>query len=135
VVLRVADDGVGIREGQLDKRAEGHLGLRLLIDRVADQGGSMEVVPRPGGGTLALARVPIASLDGPIPRPRPASSLPGPGLVPLITAAPVPAITVAALPVAPTPDAGGTSGTDLGGTDLGGTDGARDGRTPADRSS
>jgi two-component system, NarL family, sensor kinase len=59
VVLRVADDGVGIREGQLDKRAEGHLGLRLLIDRVADQGGTLTVTPGPAGGTVALARVPI----------------------------------------------------------------------------
>ena len=40
VMLRVADDGIGIRPDQLDKRAEGHLGLRLLIDRIADQGGS-----------------------------------------------------------------------------------------------
>ena len=53
----MADDGVGIREGQLDRRAEGHLGLRLLIDRVADQGGELSVTARPGGGTVALARV------------------------------------------------------------------------------
>src|SRR5689334_5566143 len=46
VVLRVADDGIGIRADQLDKRAEGHLGLRLLIDRVADQGGRLTVAAR-----------------------------------------------------------------------------------------
>jgi two-component system NarL family sensor kinase len=74
VVLRVSDDGVGIREGQLDRRAEGHLGLRLLIDRVADQGGELTVTARPGGGTLALARVPVTiESDGPaVPCPRPA---------------------------------------------------------------
>jgi signal transduction histidine kinase len=73
VVLRVADDGVGIREGQLDKRAEGHLGLRLLIDRVADQGGELTVTPGPEGGTVALARVPVTVT---VPSPRAAE--PGP---------------------------------------------------------
>jgi signal transduction histidine kinase len=59
VVLRVADDGIGIRPEQLDKRAEGHLGLRLLIDRIADQGGELRIEARPEGGTVALARMPF----------------------------------------------------------------------------
>ena len=63
VVLRVADDGIGIRPEQLDKRAEGHLGLRLLIDRMADQGGELRIEARPEGGTVALARMPV---DGPL---------------------------------------------------------------------
>ena len=77
IVLRVADDGVGIREGQLDKRAEGHLGLRLLIDRVADQGGELTVTRRPEGGTLALARVPLgaAGTGAFVPSPRPAVTI------------------------------------------------------------
>jgi signal transduction histidine kinase len=64
VTLRVADDGVGIRDGQLDKRAEGHLGLRLLIDRVADQGGELRITPGSDGGTVALARMPVAAASG-----------------------------------------------------------------------
>ena len=71
VVLRVADDGIGIRPDQLDKRAEGHLGLRLLIDRIADQGGSLTIEARPEGGTVALASLPV---EGPVdPTPPPAS--------------------------------------------------------------
>ncbi len=62
-MLRVADDGIGIRPEQLDKRAEGHLGLRLLIDRMADQGGELRIEARPEGGTVALARMPV---DGPL---------------------------------------------------------------------
>jgi signal transduction histidine kinase len=79
VLLRVADDGVGIREGQLDRRAEGHLGLRLLIDRVADQGGELSVTPGPNGGTVALARVPVTLSGEPprVPYPRPAATQPG----------------------------------------------------------
>jgi two-component sensor histidine kinase len=79
VLLRVADDGVGIREGQLDRRAEGHLGLRLLIDRVADQGGELSVTPGPDGGTVALARVPVTLSGEPpvVPYPRPAAAQPG----------------------------------------------------------
>ncbi len=64
VRLRVADDGVGIRPEQLDQRAAGHLGLRLLIDRVADQGGELRIEPGPQGGTVALARVPVTRPPG-----------------------------------------------------------------------
>jgi signal transduction histidine kinase len=67
VMLRVADDGIGIRPDQLDKRAEGHLGLRLLIDRIADQGGSLMIEARPEGGTVALASVPVEGSVDPAP--------------------------------------------------------------------
>lgn len=74
VVLRVADDGIGIRPEQLDKRAEGHLGLRLLIDRIADQGGELRIEARPDGGTAAIARMPVDWVSDPappvVPRPR-----------------------------------------------------------------
>jgi signal transduction histidine kinase len=111
VVLRVADDGVGIREGQLDKRAEGHLGLRLLIDRVADQGGRLEVTARPGGGTVAVARVPVTGPLDAIPRPRAA-----------LDAGPVPVIVIAEPPSTPPAPGGDSQGT------------AGDGRAPADSS-
>ena len=65
VLLRVADNGIGIRPEQLDKRAEGHLGLRLLIDRIADQGGELRIEARPEGGTVALARMPVAGRSSP----------------------------------------------------------------------
>jgi signal transduction histidine kinase len=67
VMLRVADDGIGIRPDQLDKRAEGHLGLRLLVDRIADQGGSLTIQARPEGGTVALASVPVTGSVDPAP--------------------------------------------------------------------
>jgi two-component system NarL family sensor kinase len=79
-VLRVADDGIGIRPEQLDKRAEGHLGLRLLIDRIADQGGELRIEARPEGGTVAVARMPV---DRPFdPAPGPMSAVPPTGTAP-----------------------------------------------------
>jgi two-component system, NarL family, sensor kinase len=79
VVLRVADDGIGIRPEQLDKRAEGHLGLRLLIDRIADQGGELRIEARPDGGTAAVARMPVDWVSDPappvVPQPRAADDL------------------------------------------------------------
>jgi two-component system NarL family sensor kinase len=39
VRLAVADDGVGVDPAKMDRRAEGHLGLRLLVDRVESLGG------------------------------------------------------------------------------------------------
>jgi two-component system NarL family sensor kinase len=55
----VQDDGVGIEEGRVDRRAEGHLGLRLLSDRVESLGGRLEVVSEPGRGTRVEADVPV----------------------------------------------------------------------------
>jgi two-component system NarL family sensor kinase len=79
VVLRVADDGIGIRPEQLDKRAEGHLGLRLLIDRIADQGGELRIEARPDGGTAAVARMPVDWVSDPappvVPQPRAAHDM------------------------------------------------------------
>jgi signal transduction histidine kinase len=57
----VEDDGVGVDESQLDRRAEGHLGLRLLIDRVESLGGQLAIVSEPGRGTRVEAEVPVRS--------------------------------------------------------------------------
>jgi signal transduction histidine kinase len=61
VVLRVADDGVGLPIDALDHRAEGHLGLRLLIDRIADLGGALTVRRAEDQGTVVEARVPAGA--------------------------------------------------------------------------
>jgi two-component system NarL family sensor kinase len=60
VVLEVADDGRG-----LDRRlasaavAAGHLGLASCKERVDAAGGRLELLDRPGGGTLVRARLPV----------------------------------------------------------------------------
>ncbi|MHA6795248.1 sensor histidine kinase [Pseudonocardia bannensis] len=61
VRLEVDDDGVGIAPEHLDRRADGHLGLRLLIDRVDALGGQFSIEPGPEGGSRARARVPARS--------------------------------------------------------------------------
>lgn len=61
VLLRVIDNGVGLPLDALDHRAEGHLGLRLLIDRIADLGGELTVDRVDGRGTLVEARVPACA--------------------------------------------------------------------------
>jgi signal transduction histidine kinase len=58
VRLEVADDGVGF-PASTDKRAEGHLGLSLLRDRVVDLGGTVTLGDRIGGGALLTAVVPL----------------------------------------------------------------------------
>ncbi|MGH3931803.1 MAG: sensor histidine kinase [Pseudonocardiaceae bacterium] len=63
VVLRVIDNGVGLPTGALEHRAEGHLGLQLLIDRISDLGGELTVDRADGRGTIVEARVP-AGMDG-----------------------------------------------------------------------
>ncbi|MGH3941393.1 MAG: sensor histidine kinase [Pseudonocardiaceae bacterium] len=63
VVLRVIDNGVGLPTDALEHRAEGHLGLQLLIDRISDLGGELVIHRADGRGTIVEARVP-ASLDG-----------------------------------------------------------------------
>ena len=51
--LEVHDDGCGCdAESLLGRMQEGHLGLRLLHDLVADAGGRIEIRPGPHGGTI-----------------------------------------------------------------------------------
>lgn len=59
VTLRIADNGVGMEQQSMDRRAEGHLGLRLLRDRVEALGGTLQVDSRPSAGTTVTARIPI----------------------------------------------------------------------------
>ena len=58
VRLEVADDGVGF-PASTDRRADGHLGLSLLRDRVVDLGGTVTLGERLGGGALLTAVVPL----------------------------------------------------------------------------
>jgi two-component system, NarL family, sensor kinase len=59
VRLRVADDGVGVDPTTMDRRAEGHLGLRLLVDRVQSLGGVLVVTSAVGEGTTVQADLPL----------------------------------------------------------------------------
>jgi signal transduction histidine kinase len=61
VRLVVADDGVGVDLGKIDRRAEGHLGLRLLADRVESLGGELTIISAPGQGTTVQAELPVAA--------------------------------------------------------------------------
>jgi signal transduction histidine kinase len=56
--LEIADDGVGLDSTRLDRRSEGHLGLRLLADRVDALGGQLAVISAPGQGTTVRADLP-----------------------------------------------------------------------------
>jgi two-component system, NarL family, sensor kinase len=59
VRLVVADDGVGLDPAKMDRRAEGHLGLRLLADRVASLGGTLLITSAAGEGTTVQAELPL----------------------------------------------------------------------------
>jgi two-component system NarL family sensor kinase len=58
VRLDIIDNGIGLDVGRLDRRSEGHLGLRLLRDRLIEQGGSLEFVKGNDGGTAVRASLP-----------------------------------------------------------------------------
>ncbi len=57
IILRVADDGVGLPPGAEDK--PGHYGLRGLRERVEGLGGTFTLATPAGGGTILEARLPI----------------------------------------------------------------------------
>ncbi len=58
VQLTITDDGVGVDPSKLDRRAEGHLGLRLLRDRVESTGGTFSMTGLEGGGTVLQVELP-----------------------------------------------------------------------------
>ena len=60
--LRVADDGRGFDASSLgERRHHGHMGLRLVEQRVQDAGGCLAISSRPGHGTSVEMRLPQAS--------------------------------------------------------------------------
>ncbi len=59
VHLTVVDDGVGLPATGTDRRSEGHLGLRLVVERARDAGGRAVLGGRPGGGTSVLVALPV----------------------------------------------------------------------------
>ena len=63
VRLAITDNGVGVPDGRLDRRSEGHLGLLLLIDRVENLGGTLTVESGPAGGTAVVATLPATEPD------------------------------------------------------------------------
>jgi len=64
VHLEVADDGVGFDPARLDRRSEGHLGLRLLKTRVEDLGGTLTLTGGKQGGTVVGATLPVGGRPG-----------------------------------------------------------------------
>jgi two-component system, NarL family, sensor kinase len=59
ILLRILDDGVGFPEGALERPVDGHLGLRLMFDRVTEAGGTLIVGARPEGGACVSALLPV----------------------------------------------------------------------------
>ena len=58
-VLDIDDDGVGFdARASVQRPAKGHVGLRVLTELVADAGGSVDVMSRPGEGTRIHLEVP-----------------------------------------------------------------------------
>ncbi|SEQ82685.1 sensor histidine kinase [Microlunatus flavus] len=63
VELEISDDGRGIAPDRLDRRGEGHLGLRLLADRVDALGGRLTVTTTPDHGTTVRAVLPATTAE------------------------------------------------------------------------
>jgi two-component system, NarL family, sensor kinase len=60
-VVEVEDDGRGLPvDGDADGPGEGHFGLALLRDLLAESGGSLELTPASAGGALLRVEVPLA---------------------------------------------------------------------------
>ena len=61
VTFVLADDGRGFDPADLDQRGRrGHMGLRLLDQRVREAGGTFDVVSAPGRGARATVTLPAA---------------------------------------------------------------------------
>ena len=59
VLLRIADDGSGIRPEHVNR--PGHFGILGMRERVESLGGTFTLAARPGGGTVVDVSVPLAA--------------------------------------------------------------------------
>lgn len=57
--LTIIDNGIGLSSTDIERHAAGHLGLRLLKDRLDDVGGALTLGPGPEGGTAVRAEIPL----------------------------------------------------------------------------
>ncbi len=57
--LRIVDDGVGFPEGELPLSADGHFGIRTMLERASDAGGNCVIRPAPPRGTEVIVEIPI----------------------------------------------------------------------------
>jgi signal transduction histidine kinase len=58
LVVEIADDGIGV-----DATAPAGVGLRSIDERAAEVGGEVDLIARPGGGTIVRARLPLTEDD------------------------------------------------------------------------
>jgi len=64
VLLTVADDGVGLPDPLVaEASGDGHLGLRLVRERIEDLDGEVRLEGRADGGTVLSALVPLRPGD------------------------------------------------------------------------
>jgi signal transduction histidine kinase len=63
--IRIKDDGIGFdSEAEIrDSKQERGFGLFSIQERMADLGGSLEVLSQPGKGTQIIMSVPIKNSD------------------------------------------------------------------------
>ena len=60
LTLRVGDDGVGFdAASQTDEAAADHFGLVNMQERAARVGGHVDIISRPGAGTVVEAVIPL----------------------------------------------------------------------------
>lgn len=57
-MLRVVDNGVGVAPGSVPLSADGHFGIRTMLERASDAGGSCHVRAGDDGGTVVEVRLP-----------------------------------------------------------------------------
>ncbi|MFI9837467.1 sensor histidine kinase [Nonomuraea sp. NPDC051941] len=76
IMVRVEDDGVGVADAITDHGSKPGYGLDGMRERLRALGGALEAGPRPGGGFVVDAAIPVAVLP---PSARPAGSAAAPG--------------------------------------------------------
>jgi signal transduction histidine kinase len=63
IQVSVRDNGPDVEQIAIGEAESGHIGLRLLRDAVADQGGELAIRPAAEGGTLLIGTFPVPDVD------------------------------------------------------------------------
>jgi signal transduction histidine kinase len=59
IIIKIKDNGAGFSPAKTDRGIKGHYGLASMQERVKLVGGTLDIISKPGSGTVVTAEIPL----------------------------------------------------------------------------